>query len=75
MMGVYAERLLSGPLPWARMRAAYALLRLCDKFGEGRVEAVCQSALAFDVVGPALEIDRGITDGDLLRLARELRRV
>ncbi len=28
----------------------YALLRLCDKYGEGRVEAVCQSALAFDVV-------------------------
>jgi transposase len=49
-VGVYAERLLAGPLPWARMRAAYALLRLCDKFGEGRVEAVCQSALAFDVV-------------------------
>jgi hypothetical protein len=32
------------------MRQAYALLRLCDKYGEGRVEAVCQTALAFDVV-------------------------
>jgi hypothetical protein len=32
------------------MRQAYALLRLCDKYGDGRVEAVCQSALAFDVV-------------------------
>ena len=32
------------------MRQAYALLRLCDKYGQGRVEAVCQSALAFDVV-------------------------
>ena len=52
-IGLYAERLLGGPLPWARMRAAYALLRLCDKFGEGRVEAVCQSALAFDVVDVA----------------------
>jgi transposase len=52
-VGVYAERLLGGPLPWARMRAAYALLRLCDKFGDGRVEAVCQSALAFDVVDVA----------------------
>jgi transposase len=49
-IGVYAERLLAGPLPWTRMRQAYALLRLCDKFGDGRVEAVCQSALAFDVV-------------------------
>jgi transposase len=49
-IGAYAERLLGGPLPWARMRQAYALLRLCDKYGDGRVEAVCQSALAFDVV-------------------------
>jgi transposase len=49
-VGSYAERLLGGPLPWARMRQAYALLRLCDKYGDGRVEAVCQSALAFDVV-------------------------
>jgi transposase len=49
-VGIYAERLLGGPLPWTRMRQAYALLRLCDKYGDGRVEAVCQSALAFDVV-------------------------
>lgn len=32
------------------MRQAYALVSLCDKYGEGRVEAICQSALAFDVV-------------------------
>jgi hypothetical protein len=32
------------------MRLVYALLRLCKKFGDGRVEALCQSALAFDVV-------------------------
>jgi len=49
-VGVYAERLLAGPLPWTRMRQAYALLRLCEKYGDGPVEAVCQSALAFDVV-------------------------
>jgi transposase len=49
-IGTYAERLLAGPLPWARMRQGYALLRLCDKYGEGRVEAVCQSALSFDVI-------------------------
>jgi transposase len=46
----YAERVLDGPLPWARMRQVHALLRLCDKHGDGRVEAICQSALAFDVV-------------------------
>jgi transposase len=49
-IGLYAERLLAGPLPWTRMRQAYALLRLCDRYGDGRVEATCQSALAFDVV-------------------------
>jgi transposase len=49
-VGIYAERLLDVPLPWTRMRLVYALLRLCKKFGHGRVEAICQSALAFDVV-------------------------
>lgn len=49
-VGLYAERLLDVPLPWTRMRRVYALLRLCTKFGRGRVEAICQSALAFDVV-------------------------
>jgi hypothetical protein len=49
-IGHYAERILEGALPWARMRAAYALLRLCEQHGAGRVEAVCQSALAFDVI-------------------------
>jgi hypothetical protein len=59
-IGTYAERLLGGPLPWARMRQAYALLRLYDKYGQGRVEAVCQTALAFDVV-------------DVTRIARRLK--
>jgi hypothetical protein len=49
-VGIYAERLLGGPLPWNKMRQAYALIALCDKYGDGRVEAICQSSLAFDVV-------------------------
>lgn len=49
-IGMMVERLVAGPLPWARMRQVYALLRLCDKYGDGRVEAVCQTALAFDVL-------------------------
>jgi transposase len=49
-IGGIAERVLDGPLPWARMRQVYALIALCDKYGDGRVEAVCQSALAFDVI-------------------------
>jgi hypothetical protein len=50
LVGKYAERLLSGPNPWQRMRHGYALLRLVERYGAERVNAVCASALAFDVV-------------------------
>lgn len=53
LVGEYARRLLDVPLPWTRVRRVQELLRLCDRFGVGRVEAVCQSALAFDVIDVA----------------------
>ena len=49
-VGTYAERLLAGPLPWTRMRQAYGLLRLCERYGADRVDALCARALAFDVL-------------------------
>jgi len=49
-IGVYLERLLDGPLPWARMRQGYQLVRLCDRYGASRVEAACARALEFDVL-------------------------
>jgi transposase len=49
-IGGYAYELLSGPLPWTKMRQGYQLLRLCDRYGRDRVEAVCQRALDFDVI-------------------------
>jgi len=49
-VGTYAERLLAGPLPWTRMRQAYGLLRLCERYGADRVDAHCARALAFDVL-------------------------
>jgi transposase len=49
-VGALAERLLSGPLPWGRMRQGYGLLRLCDRYGAARVDALCARALAFGVV-------------------------
>jgi hypothetical protein len=49
-VGALAERLLSGPLPWGRMRQGYALLRLCDRYGAARVDALCERSLSFDVV-------------------------
>ena len=49
-VGIYAERLLAGPLPWTRMRQAYGLLRLCERYGASRVDALCARPLAFDVI-------------------------
>jgi hypothetical protein len=45
-VGRYAAALLAGPLPWTRMRRVYALLRLVRRYGEARVEASCETALA-----------------------------
>ncbi len=44
-VGWYAAALLTGPLPWTRMRRVYALLRLVRRYGEARVEACCTTAL------------------------------
>jgi len=49
-VGRYAERLLEGPLPWVKMRQAYGLLRLCERYSPERVDALCSRSLAFDVV-------------------------
>jgi len=46
----FIARLIDGPLPWAKMRQVYALIRLCRKFGGARVDALCVRALAFDVL-------------------------
>ena len=49
-VGAFCERLLGGALPWVKMRQAHGLLRLCERFGAGRVNAVCARALSFDVI-------------------------
>lgn len=49
-VGLYAQKLLGGPLPWTTMRQGYELLRLCDRYGTARVDAVCKRSLEFDVV-------------------------
>ncbi len=49
-MGEFAERLLAGPLPWIRLRQGYALLRLSEKYGVDRAEAMCARSLSFDVI-------------------------
>jgi transposase len=55
-VGAFAERLLGGPVPWIKLRQAYGLLRLCDRYGQDRVNALCARALAFGVIDvPRLE--------------------
>jgi transposase len=49
-VGEYAARLVAGPLPWLKLRQAYGLLRLCERYGENRVNALCSRALSFGVI-------------------------
>jgi transposase len=58
-VGRFAHALLEGPLPWTRMRRAYALLGLCRRYGSTRVDETCALALAADML-------------DVRRLARML---
>jgi transposase len=55
-VGDFASRLLGGPVPWLKLRQAYGLLRLCERYGQDRVNALCARALAFEVIDvPRLE--------------------
>jgi transposase len=49
-IGRFAEALLSGTVPWAKLRQAQKLLRLGEKYGWHRLEAACQRALAFELI-------------------------
>ena len=53
-IGTYASALLDIPLPWTKMRQAYALLGLVKKWGPARVEAACTSALDHEQVNVGL---------------------
>lgn len=48
--GRFAELLLSGTFPWAKLRQAQKLLRLPDRYGKERVERACERSLSFDLV-------------------------
>ena len=49
-VGVYAQRILDVPLPWASMRAVYRLLGLTRTYGAAAVDQACARALEFDVI-------------------------
>jgi hypothetical protein len=49
-VGLFAERLLAAPLPWAKLRQGQKLLRLVQRYGHPRLESACRHALAFDLL-------------------------
>ena len=53
-IGAYAAAVLDHPLPWTKMRQAYALLGLVKRWGAERVEAACARALDAEAVSVGL---------------------
>jgi len=48
--GRFAQALLSGPVPWSKLRQAQRLMRLGEKYGWQRVEEACRCALDYDLI-------------------------
>ncbi len=61
-VGRFAEKLLAGTFPWAKLRQAQKLLRLGHKYGFARVDAGCRRALAFDLVNTK-RLERIVVNG------------
>lgn len=49
-VGLFADKLLDGPIPWAKMRQAYKLLRLGEKYTPARLNSACEKALSVDLI-------------------------
>jgi transposase len=49
-IGRFMQELLSGELPWAKLRQGQKLLRLADRYGRHRLTSACRRALAFELL-------------------------
>ena len=49
-VGAFADKLLGGPLPWAKVRQAQKLLRLGERYTPARLDAACEKALSVDLI-------------------------
>jgi hypothetical protein len=49
-IGAFADKLLSGPTPWSKMRQAHKLLRMGEKYTPARLNAACEKALEVDLI-------------------------
>jgi hypothetical protein len=64
-LGQFAQALLAGDFPWAKLRQAQRLLRLVARYGAARLDAACRRALAFDLIN--VRRVQSILEGDLAR--------
>jgi transposase len=46
----FARRLLGGPTPWSKMRQAYKLLHLGERYTSLRLNLACEKALSVDLI-------------------------
>lgn len=79
----FTDALLAVELPWTRMRLVYALLGLCRRYGDARVDETCARALAADmrdfhrlrrmVEQAAPACSPSVTGSNVVPLARHLR--
>jgi transposase len=49
-IGLFAERLLSGDFPWAKLRQGQKLIRLGGRYTAARLNAACERVLAVDLI-------------------------
>ncbi len=49
-VGAFADKLLGGSTPWDKMRQAYKLLRLGEKYTPSRLNSACEKALAVELI-------------------------
>jgi hypothetical protein len=49
-IGRFAEQLLSGDFPWAKLRQGQKLLRLGERYTAARLDAACERALTVDLI-------------------------
>jgi len=49
-VGAFATRLLGGPTPWSKMRQAYKLLHLGERYTSLRLNLACEKALTVDLI-------------------------
>lgn len=49
-IGTFADSLLGGPLPWAKLRQGHKLLSLAERYTSSRLEAACRKALEVGLI-------------------------